>query len=259
MQLVDSHCHLNALDLTSYNGDFAAMLAAARAHKISYILTPTTTMEEIPAVIQLVKYDPKLFATVGVHPTETQSSYPTFERLAEFAMQKKVIGIGEIGLDFACTTRAESYSYQSELFKLQLKVAAELQKPVVIHARNADRDLIEILENFPKHSLKGVLHCFTGEIATMKRALELGFYISVSGIVTFKNATAVRELARSVPLDRLLLETDAPYLAPVPYRGKPNEPAFIYHTALYLAELLKTPLETLAEITTNNFLTLYNL
>ncbi len=142
---------------------------------------------------------------------------------------------------------------------MQLEVAAELHKPAVIHARNADHELIKILEKFPKQSLKGVLHCFTGKAATAKRALELGFYISVSGIVTFKNASAIRELVHLIPVKRLLLETDAPYLTPVPFRGKPNEPKFIYHTALYIAELLQIPIEKLAEITTANFRTLYGL
>lgn len=259
--LIDSHCHLDKLTLTAER-NLSAILADAYKVGVEYILCPAVDLEHFPDVLTIVKNNKNIVASVGVHPTETGAREPTLSELVELGDDAAVVGIGETGLDYYYCQNADgqgknSREYQRKLFKLHIAAAKELGKPLIIHSRAASSDIIAILKSEQASVVGGVMHCFTENLEMMKSVLALDFYISLAGIVTFKNADMLREVAQRVPLDRLLIETDSPYLAPVPLRGKPNEPAYVHYIAEYIAKLRHISYQDLAQQTTENFFRLF--
>jgi len=249
--LADSHCHINRLDLKPYAGELQQALLAARKKDVSYMLCPGIDLEQFPRILEIAATDPHIFASVGVHPTEKEARKPTLNELLEYGQNKKVVGIGETGLDFYYGDDETKRSKQKELFALHIQAAKELDKPLIVHSRDADTDIVQMLS---QEKSRGVMHCFTGAQALAEKMLNLGFYISFSGIVTFRNADSLREIAKNIPLDKILIETDAPYLAPVPVRGKSNEPAYLHYIAEFIANLRGISYEAFATQTTENFL-----
>ena len=248
--LVDSHCHL---DFPDFAEEQDAVIARARAAGVGTMVTICTKIAEFDRIRAIAERDEDIWCTVGTHPHEAQGEPDTESaRLVALAQHPKVIGIGECGLDFYYEESPRDV--QESVFRNHLAAARGSGLPVVIHTRDADDETARILtETAGDGGLRGVLHCFTSSIELARHALDLGFYISFSGIVTFKNAEALRETARAVPLERMLVETDAPFLAPVPKRGKRNEPAFVTHTAAFLANLKGISAAELADATTANF------
>lgn len=252
---VDSHCHLNYKGLVE---DQQGVLARARAAGVSRMLNISTRASEWDAVIAVAERESDVMASVGIHPHEADV-HPDVETatLVEKAQHPRVIGIGESGLDYYYdhSDRAR----QRDSFRNHVAAARETQLPLIVHTRDAEEDTYEILaEEMGKGAYPALIHCFTASQDFAEKVLDLGLYISISGIVTFKNAKALQEAARAVPLDRLLIETDSPFLAPVPHRGKPCEPAFVADTARFLAELRGESLETLASATTANFYRMFS-
>ena len=254
--LIDSHCHL---DFPDFADDFEHVMARAQAAGIGGMLTISTKISTFDAVRQLAQTHDHIWCSVGVHPHEadTEGARATPERLCHLAIQSGAVAFGECGLDFHyqhSTPQAQEASFRNHC-----QAARQNHLPVIIHSREADSQTAAVLRSECAHGpLTGVLHCFSGGQELAQTAIELGFYISLSGIVTFKNATALREIVSTIPPERLLLETDAPYLAPVPHRGQRNEPAFVADTAQYVATMLDMPLETLIDQTTANFFRLFN-
>jgi TatD DNase family protein len=254
MLIVDSHCHLDFPELAA---ERSAVLARARAAGVGTMLTIGTKLRDFPKVRAIAEAEPDVWCSVGIHPHEADNEPDvSAAQLAELATHPKVVGIGETGLDYYY--EHGSRPAQTASFRAHLSAARETGLPVIVHTRDADADTETILcEEFSRGSFSGLLHCFSSSRELAEKALELGFYISFSGILTFRNAETVREVARVVPLDRLLVETDAPYLAPVPHRGKRNEPAFVTRTAAALADLRGLSLAELAAITSRNFFRLF--
>lgn len=250
--LIDSHCHLNFPDLAQRLPEVLANMAEAGVDKAIAISVSRQSFEEVHAIAQ---NHPNIYATVGIHPDDPEAEEFSLEELLERAARPKVVGIGETGLDYHWCKG--DLAWQHQRFALHIEAANRSGLPLVVHTRDAAADTMRLLREHQAHA--GVIHCFTEDVHTAKLALDLGFYISFSGIVTFKNATAIQEAARYVPLDRLLVETDSPYLAPVPKRGKPNEPAYVRHTAAFVAQLRGDSLENIAQATTANCLRLFNL
>ena len=252
--LVDSHCHLDFPDFAEERAD---VIARARNAGVGCMLSISTKLSTFPAVRALAEANPDVFCTVGIHPHEAESErLDNVGILVEAARHPRVIGIGETGLDYYYDH--SDRTAQERVFRAHIAAARVSQLPLVVHARDADADMARILaEEYGQGAFPGLLHCFSSGAALAEAALAIGFYISFSGILTFKNAESVRAVAKKVPRERLLVETDAPYLAPVPNRGKRNEPAFVVHTARALAELRGEPSESLAEATTENFFRLF--
>lgn len=250
---VDSHCHLDRVDLTPYGKDFAAFIEATTAAGIEQMLCVGIDLEAYPAMRGLVDPFAQIQVSVGVHPNESSGEEPTLERLLALAEDARVRAIGETGLDYARGAEPQEMERQQRRFRTHIAAARACGKPLVIHTRAARADTLRLLEEEGADAVGGVMHCFTEDWDTARAALDLGFMISFSGILTFRNAEALREVARQVPLDRLLIETDAPYLAPVPHRGKPNEPRLVTHVADCLAELRGLSREALARITRENY------
>jgi TatD DNase family protein len=248
--LVDSHCHLDFADAA----ERPEIVARARRAGVKTLLTICTKLDEFPAVRAIAETDPDIWCTIGVHPHEAAvEPAATVEGLVAATKHAKVIGIGETGLDFYYEHSPRAR--QAEVFRVHIAAAREAQVPLIVHTRDADPETIAILEE--EHPPAGVIHCFSTGRALAERAVALGFYVSLSGIVTFKTAQELRDIVRDLPLDRLLVETDAPYLAPVPLRGKRNEPAFVTHTAALVAELKGVTPDELARATTANFFRLF--
>jgi len=252
MQLVDSHCHINFPDFADRIPD---ILQNAADNQISHMLCIATSWENRLDVMSLARAHANISASVGVHPTTEGGYEPTVEELMEAATDPLVVGIGETGLDYFRTEG--DLTWQHERFHRHIEVAKTCRKPLIIHTRAAAEDTMNTLRDHQARDAGGVMHCFAENWDIAKQALDIGFYVSFSGIVTFKNAKAVQEAALQMPLERLLVETDAPYLAPMPHRGKTNEPAYVRHTAEYIAQLKGISLETLAEATTDNFYRLF--
>lgn len=250
--LIDSHCHLNFPDLAQRLPEVLANMAEAGVDKAIAISVSRQSFEEVHAIAQ---NHPNIYATVGIHPDDPEAEEFSLEELLERAARPKVVGIGETGLDYHWCKG--DLAWQHQRFALHIEAANRSGLPLVVHTRDAAEDTMRLLREHQAHA--GVIHCFTEDVRIAKLALDLGFYISFSGIVTFKNAAAIQEAARYVPLDRMLVETDSPYLAPVPKRGKPNEPAYVRHTAAFVAQLRGDSLETIAQATTANCLRLFNL
>ena len=253
--LVDSHCHLDRIDLTPYAGDFAALLAATRAAGVGHSLCVSIDLEAYPAMLALVEPYAEVSVSVGVHPNEGDIVEPDPDTLVDLARHPKNVAIGETGLDYY--HGKGDLEWQRERFRRHVAAARLAHKPLIIHSRDARADTLAILREERASEVGGVMHCFTEDWDTAARAMDLGFHISFSGILTFKSADELREVARRVPDDRLLVETDSPYLAPVPHRGKPNEPRHVVHVVALLAQLRGTDVETIAAVTTANFARLF--
>lgn len=253
--LIDSHCHLDRLKLDAYNGDLDAAVAAAHERGIQQMLCIGISLANIQTVIDVAQRYPGVVASVGVHPCDVKDGMADADQLSTWASQPKVVALGETGLDYHYET--ESKALQHESFALHLEVGKKLGLPVVVHTREARADTLALIKEHGSREHAGVLHCFTEDWETAKAALDLNYYISISGIVTFKNAEQIREVVQQMPLDRLLVETDSPYLAPVPYRGKPNEPKYVREVAAFVGELRGLSLEEIAAITTENFYRLF--
>ncbi|MCX7147133.1 MAG: TatD family hydrolase [Sulfuritalea sp.] len=250
--LVDSHCHL---DFADFEGREDELLAAMKANDVGWALIAGVTIERLPAVLALTERFPNLYAAVGVHPDTQEGEEPDQDRLIRLADHPTVVAIGETGLDYY---RLDGdLEWQRERFRTHIRAARRTGKPLIIHTREAAADTLKILEEEGAGEVGGVFHCFTETLAVAEAALRLGFHISFSGIVTFKNALQIKEMASFVPLDRLLVETDAPYLAPVPHRGKLNHPALVRHVAEEVARLRGVEMEELAQATTANFFRLF--
>jgi TatD DNase family protein len=249
---VDSHCHLSFPELVA---DQPGVLDRMRQAGVSTALNVCVRLEEFPRVLALAESQPDVFATVGVHPDGTDGQEPTVEQLVALAKHPKVLAIGETGLDYY--RLKEPLDWQRERFRVHIRAAREAGKPLVVHTRSAPDATLRIMKEEGADQAGGVMHCFTESLEFALEALELGFYISFSGILTFRNAAALQAVAQRVPLERMLIETDAPYLAPVPYRGKTNEPAWVVMVAQKLAELTSQPVATVANATRENFLRLF--
>lgn len=255
--LIDSHCHLDRLDLSAHGGSLDAALAAARARGVGHFLCIGISADNAAAVKALSERYTDVDCTVGVHPLDLQPGVaPALDWLLAELNHPHVVAIGETGLDYHY--EPEAAELQRQAFRLHLQAAQLTGKPVIVHTREARADTLALLREAALPQA-GVLHCFTEDWPMAKAALDLGFYISLSGIVTFRNADALREVARQVPADRLLIETDAPYLAPIPHRGKPNLPEYVRDVAEFLAPLRGVDVDTLAEQTTQNFQRLFPL
>lgn len=253
--LVDSHCHLDRVDLQAYGGDFGAMMAASADAGVSHMLCVSIGLGQYPRMRQLVEPYPNVAVSVGVHPNEDEGAEPAVERLIELAEDPRNVAIGETGLDYF--HGSGDLEWQRERFRIHIMAARRCGKPLIVHTRDAREDTIRVLAEEGASEVGGVLHCFTESWEMARLGLDLGFYVSFSGIVTFRNAAELRDVARRVPLDRLLVETDSPYLAPVPYRGKPNEPRLVTHVADCIAELRDMDRDELAIATTENFFRLF--
>lgn len=254
--LVDSHCHLNMLDLTPYKNGVDDVIKEAKNSGVDYLLTVGTELDSLEKVIGYAKQYDHVWASVGIHPSEKMDKEPTDETLIHLANHKKVIAIGETGLDYHYNDTG--LNVMRDRFCQHIRIARQLNKPLIIHSRDARVDTINLLKTEKAYEPRGVMHCFTEDWAMAKAALDLDFYISISGIVTFKNAGQVQEVAKKVPLNRLLIETDSPYLAPVPMRGKKNVPAYVKYVAEFLAELRGVSFAKIADQTTQNFFDLFH-
>ncbi len=254
--LIDSHCHLDYLLLENGVDEFKNILQSAWDEGIEHILNVSVTLETFPQVLEIAnEYSEKITCSVGLHPSEKVEKEPSLEDIVKLASHPKVVAIGETGLDYHYDD--VSKTVQQTRFITHIHAAKKLNKPLIIHNRDAKDDLLNILKEEGASEVGGVIHCFTEDWETAKKALDLGFYIGISGIVTFKNAEQLREVAKNVPIDRILVETDAPYLAPVPKRGKQNEPAFVKYIAEFVADLREMRFDEFAAKTTENFYRLF--
>jgi TatD DNase family protein len=250
--LIDSHCHLDFPDLS---GQLPQLLAAMRQNDVRGALCVGVNLEDFPRLLALVENHACLFASVGLHPEYDQAKEPDEACLVELSRRPKVVAIGETGLDYHW--RKDQPEWQRQRFRTHIRAAVAAQKPLIIHTRQAAEDTLAILEEENAGRAGGVMHCFSENWDIAQRALALGFYISFSGIVTFKNAAAVKEVARRAPLDRILVETDSPYLAPAPYRGKVNQPAYVRFVAEEIARLREIEFAAVAAASSENFFTLF--
>ncbi len=250
--LVDSHCHLDRIDLTPYNGDLSAAVAAAVERGIDRMLCISISVENRGAVLDIAKQFPNVYATTGIHPLDVTSGTAATEELVDWASSHpKILALGETGLDYYYDD--DNKAQQQESFVAHLTAGAQTKKPIVVHTRSAKEDTLALIKAHGDLESAGVLHCFTEDWDMANQAMDMNYMVSISGIVTFKNAESLREVVRRMPLDRLLVETDSPYLAPVPFRGKRNEPKYTLEVAQYIAELKNISLEELAAITSANF------
>ncbi len=251
--LVDSHCHL---DFPELRADLPGVLSRMSDNGVTHALTISTTLETFPAVREVARSHPNLWCSAGVHPDERRDGREvTLDGLVAMADDPKVIAIGETGLDYF---RVEGDTdWQRERFRVHIRAARETGKPLVIHTRSAAEDTLRLMREERAGEVGGVMHCFTETWEVAEQAMEMGFHISLSGIVTFKNAVALKEVARRLPAKRMLVETDSPYLAPVPHRGKSNQPAFVRHVAEEVARLRESDFATVARVTTENFFRLF--
>lgn len=252
---VDSHCHLNLIDYKALQSDMDSIVQVALENGVEHMLNVCTRLSDIETVLKTAqKYD-NVSASFGLHPNEPVEKEPTSDEMIPFVNSPKIIAIGETGLDYF---RSEGdLTWQKERFSTHIEVAKKTNRPLIVHTRQAKKDTLEILKREGARDIGGVMHCFTEDWETAKAALDLNFYISFSGIVTFKNATELQMVAKKIPLEKMLIETDSPYLAPLPHRGKMNQPAYVKHVAEFLAELKGIPLEVLAAQTTQNFYELF--
>ncbi|MCG6860641.1 MAG: TatD family hydrolase [Chromatiaceae bacterium] len=253
--LVDSHCHLDRVNLKPYAGELHRLMDETRAAGVGHMLCVSIDLEHYPKMRTLVDPYPQVSVSVGVHPNERHGQDPTPDELVELAQDARNVAIGETGLDYFRTKG--DLGWQQQRFRNHIAAARACGKPLIVHSRDAREDTLRILREEGARDVGGVLHCFADTWEMAGAALDLGFYISFSGIVTFKTAGDLREVAAKVPIDRLLIETDCPYLTPVPYRGKPNEPKFVSAVAHCIAGLRGMPDEDLAAVTSDNFFRLF--
>lgn len=250
--LVDSHCHLNFPELAE---NLPVIKHAMQENKVGHALCISVTLPDFPQVLALAEANENFYATVGVHPDYEDIAEPTVEELIRLADHSKVIGIGETGLDYFRLTG--DLEWQRTRFRTHIRAAIACNKPLIIHTRNSAADTIRIMREEGAQQVGGVMHCFTESLDVAMEAIALGFYISFSGIVTFKNATSIKDVAKHVPLNRILVETDSPYLAPMPFRGKTNQPSYVKYVAEEVAKLRGISFDELASATTANFFNLF--
>ncbi len=253
---VDSHCHL---DFPEYAGQVDSLLARMSEAGVQNAMCISVDMPDFPNVLALAEAHPQLFATVGVHPDYEDTPDPTVDELVQFAQHPKILAIGETGLDYyrIGDRTYEQMEWQRQRFRTHIQAAIQAGKPLVIHTRSASDDTIRIMKEEGASQVAGVMHCFTESWDVAKAAIDQGFYISFSGIVTFKSAKDLQETCKKVPLDRMLIETDSPFLAPIPHRGKTNEPAWVSHVAQFIADLRGISVEQVGQQTTQNFKSLF--
>ena len=255
MMLVDSHCHLNFPD---FKNDMDAVIARARENGVGVMQTICTEMEEFDEVSAIAEKHDFIYCSVGVHPNESGvKKYAELESLLSKTSHPKVIGVGETGLDYHYETSGRGI--QQESFRIHIRAARESGLPLIVHTRDADDDTVDILsEEMASGAFKGLIHCFTSTKYLAEKAIDMGMYVSLSGIISFKNAEDIRNTVKGLPMDRLLVETDAPFLAPLPHRGKRNEPSFVVHTNRKLAEIKGISEDECAKATTDNFFRLFD-
>ncbi len=253
--LIDSHCHLDRVDLTPYQNDFSVFMQQTREAGVTHMLCVSIDLESYPDMLELVMPYEDISVSVGVHPNDFDRKEPTVDELVELASHPRNVAIGETGLDFF---RSEGdLEWQRQRFRTHIQAAKASKKPLIIHTRDAREETLNIMAEEDAQQAGGVLHCFTENWDMASAALDMGFYISFSGIVTFKNAQELRDVAAKVPLEKMLIETDSPYLAPVPFRGKPNEPKYVSRVAETIAELRGISSEELMNLTSRNFSDLF--
>ncbi len=250
--LVDSHCHINFSQLAD---QIDAVKDAMQSHGVGHALCISVTLADFPQVLAMAEAHHNVFASVGVHPDYENEPAFTEDDLVLLADHPKVVAIGETGLDYFRLTG--DLEWQRERFRIHIRAAIKAEKPLVVHTRSSAQDTLKIMREEQAQKIGGVMHCFTETLDVALQAIEMGFYISFSGIVTFKNAADLKEVAKQVPLDRILVETDSPYLAPIPFRGKLNQPAYVKYVAEEIAKLRDIPYEALVEATTSNFFNLF--
>ncbi|NTS77967.1 YchF/TatD family DNA exonuclease [Catenovulum sp. SM1970] len=255
--LVDSHCHLDRLKLKDFETDLAGVLENARAQGVGHFLCVSVSLLDYPKMLAAVKDFDDVSVSCGVHPLHQEDADYTYQELIDLAADPSVVAIGETGLDYHYSP--ETIEIQQTSFRKHVRAAVELNKPLIIHTRDAREDTLQILKEEGADKVGGVLHCFTESLDMALQAVELGFYISISGIVTFKNAAELQETVRQLPLERLLVETDSPWLAPIPHRGKQNQPAYVKDVAKFVADLKGVSLDELAKVTTDNYFKLFSL
>ena len=252
--MIDSHCHLDHEPLLE---NLDEVLKRSKEVGISKLLTICTTLESFERIKRLIKKDSMIFGTFGIHPHETESNIVTKETITKKINEnEKIIGIGETGLDFFYNH--SNKKRQIDSFKEHIEASIILKKPIIIHSRNAEHETFEILNLYKNNELKILMHCFTGSLEFSKKLLTLGAFFSASGIITFKNSIELQETFNTIPLDKLLIETDSPFLAPIPMRGKKNEPSFIKYTAEKLSLIKERPIKQIVDLTTKNFNNLFN-
>lgn len=253
---IDSHCHLDRLDLTEFDQQLDNVMAKAQQAGVTDILCVSVKLNEFEAMANKTAPYSNVLLSCGAHPLNQEDEIDE-NQLLTLAQHDRVIAVGETGLDYFYAP--ETKALQLDSFKKHIHVARKLKKPLIIHTRDAQQDTLDMLKNERAEEVGGILHCFTESWEMAEQAIEMGFYISFSGIVTFKNASALREVAKKVPTDRVLIETDAPYLAPVPNRGKQNQPAYVADVAKHMASIRGQSVEQIAETTTENYKRLFNL
>ena len=251
---VDSHCHLDKLDYQDLHQGIGDVVAKAKAANVNELLSVGVTLDAFPNMLEMIAPYDNIYASCGVHPLDVESDF-SFELMHQYASHPKVVAIGETGLDYHY--QPETKPLQQQRFEQQVALAVEVNKPLIIHTRNARQDTLDILRNGGADQCGGVIHCFTEDLAFAQAAIDLGFYISISGIVTFRQATELKEVVKALPLERLLIETDSPYLAPVPHRGKQNQPAYVVEVAAYIAQLRGESLAKVGQKTSENFRNLF--
>lgn len=256
--LVDSHCHLDMLDLSALAFDnIDQVIKTATDHGVGHMLCVSVNLEDWPGMMRIVERFPNVYASVGVHPNEREGKDPTVAELVELARHPKVVAIGETGLDYYY--HKDDTEWQRDRFRRHIAAAKLCKKPIIVHSRDSKEDVIRILKEENAAEVGGVMHCFVDDWTTAEQAINMNFYISFSGIVTFRTALALKEVAKQTPLEWMLVETDSPYLAPVPHRGKTNQPAYTRNIAEHIAELRGLSLEDISTATTANFFRLFRL
>ncbi len=253
--LVDSHCHLDIMDKEYSPETVAAHIEQAKANDVAYMQCVSINMQDFPTILDIAKRFDNVFASVGVHPNDDNQPEVTKEELVRCAADENVIAIGETGLDYFRSSG--DLEWQRERFRTHIAAAREAKKPLIIHIRDAYDDAINIMQEENAAEIGGVVHCFTGNVDDAKQVMDLNFHIGISGIVTFNSAADIKQVAATIPEHRLLVETDSPFLAPVPHRGKPNTPAYVRYVAQCIAQLRDEPLEKVAAYTTENFFNLF--
>ena len=248
MNIIDSHCHINFPELIE---DIDGVLERMAENQVSKALCVSVNLEKFPEVLSLAKAHEHIYASVGVHPDHESGEEPTVERLVSLSEDPKVVAIGETGLDYFRTEG--DVSWQRDRFRVHIQAARRTDKPLIIHTREAGDDTLSILKEEGEGLVRGVMHCFTETLEFARASIDLGFFISFSGIITFKNAQEIRDVAKVIPLESILIETDSPYLAPVPNRGKTNEPSYVRYVLEEVARVKELPVDTVAQATTQNF------
>lgn len=251
---VDSHCHLDKLDYQDLHQGIEDVIDKANAANVRELLSVGVTLDSFPNMLEMIEPYENVYASCGIHPLDVESDF-ALDTLHEYASHPRVVAIGETGLDYHY--QPETAQLQKLRFEQQVELAVKLNKPLIIHTRNAREDTLDILRKGNADKCGGVIHCFTEDFAFAKAAIELGFYISISGIVTFKQATELKQVVQALPLECLLIETDSPYLAPVPHRGKQNQPAYVVEVAAYIAQLKGCSLHEVGQKTSENFRDLF--